>query len=313
MEKLKLAASIAILAAAFATGARGATNVTYHTHFARFMGNQTWGYNVYLPDGYDQGTERYPVIYMLHGYGDTEDRMTFMAETLHKAIAAGQVPKVIMVFPNGGKQTFYCDYAVWPWTKGYDADSYLTKEFIPHIDSAFRTIKAREARLLQGFSMGGWGSLHFAFKYPDLFGRVCALSPGGRDVDSLDNPTALSTRNAAPLKAGTKIRMVAGGADGLKQEADAFDALWTRLGIPHEYEVVAGAKHSPETIYTATGVADLQFLTRNLSVDIAPGPGSPGAAPTRVIGGGRDALGRAGARSGPGRGGIMRGWRHHIN
>jgi enterochelin esterase-like enzyme len=241
------------------------TNVTHHTHFSKYMGNQSWGYNVYLPDGYDAGTDRYPVIYMLHGFGDTEERMTFMAETLHKAIGAGSVPKTIMVFPNGGKQTFYCDYAVWPWTKGMDADSYLTKELIPHIDSAFRTRASRETRLLQGFSMGGWGSLHFAFKYPRLFGRVCALSPGGRNVDSLDNPTALSARNAEDLKAGTRVRMVAGGADGLKNEADAFDALWTRLGIAHEYEVVPNAKHSPETIYSATGLKDLVFLTRDLA------------------------------------------------
>jgi S-formylglutathione hydrolase FrmB len=229
---------------------------------------------VYLPDGYAGGKDRYPVIYMLHGYGDTEDRMIFMADTLHRAITAGLVPKVIMVFPNGGKQTFYCDYSVWPWTKGIDADSYVAKELIPYIDSAYRTAGSREGRLLQGFSMGGWGSLHFALKYPQLFSRVCALSPGGRNVDSLDNPTALSTRNAEAIKSGSKIRMVAGGADALKKEADAFDALWTKLGIVHEYEVVPNAKHSPETIYGATGVKDLVFLTRNLSVNTRPASGA---------------------------------------
>lgn len=121
------------------------------------MGNRQWGYNIYLPSGYDTGGLRYPVIYMLHGYGDDENRMVFMAETLHSAIMLGKVPPVIMVFPNGGLQTSWCDYSVWQYQSAINPDSYVTKELIPHIDSAYRTLASGSTRLLQGFSMGGWG------------------------------------------------------------------------------------------------------------------------------------------------------------
>lgn len=242
------------------------TNVTHHTHFSKNMGNRQWGYNMYLPAGYDTGSQRYPVIYMLHGWGDDENRMVFMAETLHNAITMGKVPPTIMVFPNGGLQTFWCDYSVWQYQSNINPDSYVTKELVPHIDSTYRTLASRSTRLLQGFSMGGWGAQHFAYKYTSLFGRVCALSPGGRNVDSLNNPYRLIYTNADFLKVNTKIRLVVGAADGLKKESDSMVAIQTKLSIPHEYEVVPNVAHSPEGIYNVTGVRNLQFLTNNLSV-----------------------------------------------
>lgn len=253
-----------------------ATNVTHHTFFSTYMGNQQWGYNIYLPPGYDTGSARYPVIYMLHGSGDDENRMVFMADYLHNAIINKQVPPTIMVFPNGGKDTFYCDYNVWPNSEGYNADSYIIKEFIPYIDNNYRTLNSRPYRVIQGFSMGGWGSLHFAFKYPNLFSRVCALSPGGRNVNAENNPYNLATTNADILRSSTKIRLVVGSIDSLKPGVDQMDSLLTSLKIAHEYEIVPNVAHNPEGIYSVSGLRDLQFLTAGFA---QPTP-SPTPTPT---------------------------------
>jgi len=136
--------------------------------------------NVLLPAGYDPaGSARYPVVYLLHGHGENEN--TWLESGDVKTVAAAD--GVIVVMPDGSEGGWYSD-----WRNGaYAWESFHIGKLIPYIDSHYRTRATREARAIAGLSMGGFGSMHYAARHPDLF--VAAGSFSGA-VDITDKSPA---------------------------------------------------------------------------------------------------------------------------
>ena len=83
---------------------------------------------------------------------------------------------MIVVYASGGSQTNYCD----SYDGKYLAETTVIKELIPYIDKNYRTIASRDGRAVQGMSMGGFGAMRLALKYPDLFSSVVAFAGGYR-------------------------------------------------------------------------------------------------------------------------------------
>src|SRR5947208_149311 len=81
---------------------------------------------------------------------------------------------VIYVFPNGGYASMYEDRP----REGVLAETLIVKELIPQIDTTYRTVGTRDGRAVSGFSMGGYGALRFAFRYPELFSSVVTVAGG---------------------------------------------------------------------------------------------------------------------------------------
>jgi len=133
-------------------------------------------YAVYLPPDYETSTRRYPVVYLLHGFTDDESGWVQFGEVQHAAdgaIASGAIPPMIIAMPDGGVAWYINDYQ----NKVRYEDMFV-QEFIPHIDATFRTRPEREFRGVSGLSMGGWGTLMFAMKHPELFSACAAFSAG---------------------------------------------------------------------------------------------------------------------------------------
>ncbi len=136
---------------------------------------------IYLPPGYEKGTERYPVIYFLHGYTANEGELKGMQwdKMLDAAIADQRIKPVILVVPSsyttfGG--SFYANSSL----TGNWAD-YIAKDLVDYIDKNYRTLAHKDSRGLAGHSMGGNGALRIGMAYPDVFGSVYALSPSVLD------------------------------------------------------------------------------------------------------------------------------------
>lgn len=131
-------------------------------------------YAVYLPPDYEGSTRRYPVVYLLHGYTDNESGWIQFGEVnlaADQAIAAREIPPMIIVMPDGGVAWYINDLQ----GKVRYEDMFV-QEFIPHIDAAYRTRPSREFRGLAGLSMGGWGTLVQALRHPELFAACAAFS-----------------------------------------------------------------------------------------------------------------------------------------
>ncbi|GAA4675835.1 alpha/beta hydrolase-fold protein [Phytohabitans rumicis] len=137
-------------------------------------------YTVYLPHGYaarKNAKVRYPVLYLLHGRGDTMQAWTRIKADLDALIADGSVPPVIAVLPDAAwseRGNWYVDSA---YESGSQVETALTRDLVSHVDSTYRTAAHRGARLVGGYSMGGYGALRYALAHQDLFANALVLSP----------------------------------------------------------------------------------------------------------------------------------------
>ena len=194
--------------------------------------NADVSYMIYLPPDYEQEkTTRYPVLYQLPASGGTPRRDGPQVTTrIDKAIRAKRIAPMIVVVVNGlAGNTMYCDTR----DGQYPLESVIIKDLIPHIDATYRTIPSREARAVNGFSMGGFGAAHLGFKYPEIFG-----------VDSIMAPPLLEP-----------------GMKGLPAEA------WSRLfptAMDSDMEYVNVNSHNPIQCMDSLGDAAFAFFSSSI-------------------------------------------------
>ena len=134
---------------------------------------------IYLPPSYaTERARRYPVIYLLHGYGGTDGNWTGrqlnLPEIADKLFAARTVREMIVVMPNAfslHKGSMYSNSV----TTG-DWETYVARDLVVYVDGHYRTIPERPSRGLAGASMGGYGAVRIAMKRPDVFSSLYILS-----------------------------------------------------------------------------------------------------------------------------------------
>lgn len=129
---------------------------------------------VILPDGYHEGKD-FPVIYLLHGYGDNYAGWVNKVPEI-KALADQY--DLMIVCPDGGKGSWYWDS---PQDDRFRYETFVAKELIAWVDDHYKSKPSREGRAITGLSMGGHGALYLAFKHQDVFGAV-GSSAGGVDI-----------------------------------------------------------------------------------------------------------------------------------
>ena len=137
--------------------------------------------NVLLPDGYDI-SRRYPVLFLLHGGG--ENYSTFDTKYDIRNHTAGR--DLIVVMPDGGAAGWYCD----PESSNAGPRNWETfhiKELLPWVDATFATTGQASGRAVSGFSMGGFGALKYAAKYPGLFASVQARVSADNPVEHVES------------------------------------------------------------------------------------------------------------------------------
>ena len=140
----------------------------YQTSFSsKALKGQEISYGVYLPAGYYESDLRYPVVYMLHGYGSTGKSFEIagVPGLLDEGISEGEIPLCIMIFPSDG----HPQKAGW-WSGAYA--QMLNEDLVREVDRTLRTVDSREYRFLAGESMGGGGAYLNALNHPELYGGV---------------------------------------------------------------------------------------------------------------------------------------------
>lgn len=139
---------------------------------------------VILPSGYEQG-ETYPVVYLLHGFGNRYDSWVKHTKPALPALASER--GMIIVCPDGGR-SWYWDSPVNPEVR---FETFVSGELPQYIDSHYRTVAGRKGRAVAGYSMGGHGALWLAFRHPDVFG-ACGSMSGGVDIRPFPNNWEMS-------------------------------------------------------------------------------------------------------------------------
>ena len=140
---------------------------------------------VYLPDGYHESDEHYPVVYWFGGWGTpgTNPMDGISRRSLDRAIEAGHIPPSIVVSMPVDAATF--DHSLYLSSNAFgDWEGFATSEVIPFIDETYRTIAAPEKRAVAGFSVGGFTALMLPIIHPDTWGAVGAIDPSSWIIGS---------------------------------------------------------------------------------------------------------------------------------
>ncbi|HQM00385.1 MAG TPA: family 43 glycosylhydrolase [Ruminococcus flavefaciens] len=148
--------------------------------------NRNKPYNILLPANYDE-SKKYPVLYVMHGYWENQDRMIIKGngvmatrQIIGNAIASGEAEDMIVVFPYiySSATQENCSAMDEPNNQAYDNFiNDLTKDLMPHIEKTYSVKTGRENTAITGFSMGGRESLLIGTKRPDLFSYIGAICP----------------------------------------------------------------------------------------------------------------------------------------
>jgi enterochelin esterase-like enzyme len=134
---------------------------------------------VYLPPSYAADeNRRFPVVYLLHGYGGRDDtfttRLANLQESGDRLAAAQGFSSAIVVTPNAYSLHKGSMYSNSPTTG--DWERFVAEDLVAHIDGRYRTLADRMSRGLAGHSMGGYGAIRIGMKRPDVFFSLYLMS-----------------------------------------------------------------------------------------------------------------------------------------
>jgi enterochelin esterase family protein len=212
--------------------------------------------HVYTPPGYDHGTEKYPVFYLLHGGGDEDSGWSTIGRAgfiLDNLIAQRKAKPMIVVMPNGslprpanmpaftpGQQPSAETRAAMASLQDRFTNE-LMKEIVPLVEKEFRIQAGREHRALAGLSMGGGQTLRVVTQHPDQFAYVGVWSAGiGRDADWQSRNEAF-LKKADELNRDIKLFSIAvGEKDFALAGSKALSDALTKHGIRHDLHLSGG-------------------------------------------------------------------------
>lgn len=156
---------MALLAATAASGAQRRLETSFES--AAIAGRLH--FEVYLPPGYDAGSMRYPVIYVLHGLPSTPNAYTSLG-FVERALDTSSRPAIVVV-PQGAR-TGETDPEYLDRGPGDQWATAIASELPRIVDARFRTIRSRSGRALIGISAGGYGAMHLALHHLNEFSVV---------------------------------------------------------------------------------------------------------------------------------------------
>lgn len=208
---------------------------------------------VVVPDGYKKSKDRFPVVYLLHGYsGNYRTWVKDFSATKEDADRY----QMIIVSPDGGFSSWYFDS---PVDTSFRYETFFINELIPQIDQQYRTQADRQHRGISGLSMGGHGALYLAIRHKEVFGAANSMS-GGVDIRPFPKNWDLMKRlgDTVTHKADWESHTVINLVDSLKDKdlLLAFDCgtkdffldvnralhqKLLKLGISHDYTERPGA------------------------------------------------------------------------
>jgi S-formylglutathione hydrolase FrmB len=221
------------------------------------------GYCALLPPGYDaQPAKKFAVLYFLHGLGGDQ---TFLVSSggwglIEDAWEQKRFGEFVIITPQADT-TFYINSK----SGKTRYEDFFIREFIPQMEKKFRLSGTRSGRAIGGLSMGGYGALRFAFKYPQMFASVGAHMPALLEQLPHGSQNAgftafFGTAFGSPLDeafwkantpfvyartsnlAGLKIYVDCGDQDGYGFDAGtrSLDKLLTERHVPHAAHIYPG-------------------------------------------------------------------------
>jgi putative tributyrin esterase len=193
-------------------------------------------YRILLPANYAASARSYPVLYLLHGWHGDHTNWTTLTDLTHYA---ENLP-IIIVMPDA-HDSWYVDSATTPQEK---FEQYIISDLVVEVDQHWRTLRSPHRRAIAGLSMGGYGAVKLALKYPGTFDVAGSIS-GAFNATEAD--LAESRADLAP-----SLKTAFGPATStVRSENDVYEAVDRVVPSATAY------------LYLDCGTADVSFLQAN--------------------------------------------------
>ena len=264
MNKLRLTLILLVLACGYVLAQGGRVLETLTVKSEILKADRLFA--IYLPPGYDETDQSYPVLYLLHGGGDDHTGWVQFGQVQHiadKAIAEGKSAPMIIVMPdaNTGTRGYFNNL------NGFRYEDFFFQELMPFIEKNYRTRTERRYRAIAGLSMGGGGTIFYSLHRPELFAAAAPLSAstGSWDLDAFIEQQKRSNSSASEqqvldyynnhsvaaiiehaseekLRQIKQIRwyMSCGDDDFLYEGNSRMHILFRQKEIPHEFRIKDG-------------------------------------------------------------------------
>lgn len=214
------------------------TPVTYNSK----VFNAQRRYFVYTPPGYETGTEKIPILYLLHGYTDDDSSWTAIGKAnliADNLLADGKIKPLILIMPYGQlNNEVEPDEAFSPEFQKNFEEQILT-EIMPSMEKTYRVKSDARYRGMAGISMGGMQTASIGMNHPELFSTIGLWSSA-----IFDDPAVLLKRldESAPKIKGSfsYIQIAVGEQDSLFSKSAALDEYLTKSNINHEFVPTPG-------------------------------------------------------------------------
>lgn len=257
--------------------APGLEHVVYYSETLQ----EDTSFHILLPPGYEESDNEYfPVLYFLHGGGGGLQGLPILGNYFQANMSNGSIPEMIVVFPWG--------LPLGMWVNSFSGhqpvESVFINDAITYVDANYRTIPHRSGRIIEGFSMGGYGAARLGLKYPELFAGFSMLGAGPVQLDFLNyphvrtplerrleifeevygnsseyfeevSPWRLAEQAVGNLPDNFMIRSVVGDADILRFMNRDLRDHWNGLGLDFTYLEVPDVNHEVMGVYI--------YLTQN--------------------------------------------------
>ncbi|MCU1236103.1 MAG: putative esterase, partial [Candidatus Solibacter sp.] len=213
---------------------------TVHENWYQSKSLNAWRrIDVYTPPGYETAKTTYPVLYLLHGSGDTENGWVSIGRAnliLDNLIAAGKAKPMIVVMPYGrARQDVYLGPAAAQQTDAKAFENDLLQDVLPFAEKLYRISAKPAERAIAGLSMGGGQSLSVGLHHLDIFHSIGAFSAALR-TQAIEEQYKEILADPAGTNKNLKLFYIAcGKTDTLFEPAQAFDKTLTAKGIRHTF------------------------------------------------------------------------------
>lgn len=209
--------------------------------------------HIYTPPGYELGRGRYPVFYLLHGAGDSDDSWSSVGRAgfiMDNLIAAGKAKPMIVVMPAGHARLAGGESPI-----GAQAMDAFSRDFavdlVPYVERNYRVLPGKANRAIAGLSMGGAQTLNIAMAHPEWFGYIGVFSSGvfdlgGRPGTQAAGPSSWEEQHRSELdnpqlKRGLKLVWFRTGKDDfLLQTTRSTVEMLKRHGLAPEFKESEG-------------------------------------------------------------------------
>ncbi|MBI3678909.1 MAG: hypothetical protein HY235_00635 [Acidobacteria bacterium] len=206
--------------------------------------------HVYTPPAYEKDVRtRYPVLYLLHGSGDTDGEWTSVGRANHvldNLLAEGKARPMLIVMPDGHATD---PNATDPATRGQNTAKFeqdLLGDIIPLIESSYRVAPGSQNRALAGLSMGGAQTINIGLSHPDRFGWMGVFSAGAGFGPNAAQEFEEKYKGVlgAPERFHKQVQLLwigCGRTDGLLKSAHQLSSTLKKYGIRHTFRETDGA------------------------------------------------------------------------